>query len=564
MRAGYAINGRYRIIRSLGEGGMANVYLAYDLILEREVAVKLLRLDLSDDKAAIRRFQREANSLIELDDPHIVDIFDVGEDHGMQYLVMEYVKGMDLKRYIEKYKPLAYAKVIEIMEQILSAVKEAHSHGIIHRDLKPQNILLDEAGNVKITDFGIAIALAEETMTKTNTLMGSVHYISPEQARGSMITQQSDIYSLGIILFEMLTGRVPYDGETAVSIALKHYRSQMPAPRSFKQDIPQALENIVLHATAKDCTDRYQNVEEMQADLATCLDEKRAAEQQWRPRTHVEEETKILPNFYDEVAREDKNLTKTIQITPEPKKAVKKTPKRLKIWLLMILSILVVLGALIYTLPKDVSVPDLKGMHKKEAVQLLESQRLSLGKVTYQYDARYDAGCVTFTSPSKGTTVKQRTKIDLILSKGLPKKAFGDYRGRDFSDVKRKLKAQGVTVKQEKQYSDSVASGEIIAQSISPKKKVAFAKTTVTFTVSQGQNFEGMIDLTGYTLSEAKEYARECGLELVVKKASSSKKKATFVIAQEPAVGTPLHEGDVLEITLGRKNENIPYNYEVE
>ena len=176
MRAGYAINGRYRIIRSLGEGGMANVYLAYDLILEREVAVKLLRLDLSDDKAAIRRFQREANSLIELDDPHIVDIFDVGEDHGMQYLVMEYVKGMDLKRYIEKYKPLAYAKVIEIMEQILSAVKEAHSHGIIHRDLKPQNILLDEAGNVKITDFGIAIALAEETMTKTNTLMGSVHY----------------------------------------------------------------------------------------------------------------------------------------------------------------------------------------------------------------------------------------------------------------------------------------------------------------------------------------------------------------------------------------------------
>lgn len=197
MRSGYILGGRYQMIRTLGEGGMANVYLAHDLILKRDVAVKLLRLDLRDDKSAVRRFHREANSLIELDNPHIVEIFDVGEEQGMQYLVMEYVKGTDLKQYIEKNRPLSYEHVIKIMEQILNAVLEAHNHGIIHRDLKPQNILMDEAGNVKITDFGIAVAVAEETMTRTNTLMGSVHYISPEQARGSMITQQSDIYSLG-------------------------------------------------------------------------------------------------------------------------------------------------------------------------------------------------------------------------------------------------------------------------------------------------------------------------------------------------------------------------------
>lgn len=561
MRAGYAINGRYRIISTLGEGGMANVYLAYDLILKREVAVKLLRLDLRDDKAAIRRFQREANSLIELDDPHIVDIFDVDEDHGMQYLVMEYVKGLDLKRYIEKYKPLDYEDIINIMTQILSAVEEAHKHGIIHRDLKPQNILMDEEGNVKITDFGIAIAVAEETMTRTNTLMGSVHYISPEQARGSMITQQSDIYSLGIILFEMLTGRVPYEGETAVSIALKHYRSQMPSPRSFDQKIPQALENIVLHATAKNVNDRYHSAAEMNEDLRTCLSEARRNELPWRPKKVVEEETKILPNFYDEVAKKEQDLTKTIQLTSkaENDKNVKKQPtkKKLKLWVGTVICLIILILIILFTsmIPRDVSMPNLKGMRQKEAIQLLESQKLKVGKISRQYDTEYASDRVTFTSPRSGTTVKQGSKIDIILSKGSPKQIFGDYRGRVYSDVRKKLVEQGVTVKKVERYSTGIASGEIISQSISPKKKVAFEKTTVTFTISKGPNYEGMRDITGYTLSQAKAYAKECGLELVINGSKPSRNKDIYVIAQEPAPGTFLQDDDILEVTLGTKED---------
>ena len=201
MKPGYELNHRYKIIESLGEGGMANVYLAHDLVLDRDVSVKLLRLDLRDDPSTKRRFEREATAATQLNDPHIVGIYDVGEEHGIQYMVMEYVKGTDLKTYIHDHYPIPLPQVIDIMEQVLSAVQTAHANGIIHRDLKPQNILIDENKNIKITDFGIAMAASQNSMTQTNSLLGSVHYLSPEQARGSIATPQSDIYSLGIILF---------------------------------------------------------------------------------------------------------------------------------------------------------------------------------------------------------------------------------------------------------------------------------------------------------------------------------------------------------------------------
>ena len=229
IEIGKKLNGRYKIIGNIGSGGMANVFLAQDLILKRQVAVKVLRFDFQNDQAAIRRFQREALAATELVHPNIVTVYDVGEEDGMQYLVMEYVKGMDLKRYIKSHSPLTYYKVIDIMEQILSAIALAHQHQIIHRDLKPQNILIDEDGVVKITDFGIAIALSETSITQTNSMLGSVHYLSPEQARGGMATRQSDIYALGIILYEMLSGHVPFDGESAVSIALKHFQNDLPS-----------------------------------------------------------------------------------------------------------------------------------------------------------------------------------------------------------------------------------------------------------------------------------------------------------------------------------------------
>ena len=363
MRAGYVLNGRYQVKQRLGEGGMANVYLARDLILHRLVALKLMRLDLRDDAASVRRFQREAISLTKLSHPNIVNIYDVGEDNGIQYLVTEYVEGMDLKKYISENFPIDFVKVIDIMEQILAAVAHAHAHGIIHRDLKPQNILIDRQGHVKITDFGIALATGD-SLTQTTTLMGSVHYLSPEQARGSIVTKQSDIYSLGIILFELLVGHVPFQGETAVSIALKHSQSQMPSVRQFNPKIPQALENVVLHATAKDLIERYQSADEMAADLKTALSPARKHETRWQP-SHLDDETKL--------------------IEPETKKnqaGVRKFPKKIsqkKWWLigsgiLIFIIILIILGVAFQ--PHSVKVPNLQGMTASEATTVLENQHL--------------------------------------------------------------------------------------------------------------------------------------------------------------------------------------------
>lgn len=323
MTPGYTLNGRYRIKRSLGEGGMANVYLAHDLILDRDVSVKLLRLDLRDDPNTKRRFQREAMAATQLNDDHIVGVYDVGEDNGLQYLVMEYVAGTDLKTYINKHFPIPFQQIIDIMEQILSAVQEAHLHGIIHRDLKPQNVLINEQQQVKITDFGIAVAVSQNALTQTNTVMGSVHYLSPEQARGSMATKQSDIYSLGIILYELLTGKVPFEGETAVSIALKHFRDEMPSVREFDPRIPQALENVVLKATAKQPKERYSSAEAMALDLKTSLSASRAKESKFIPQQIDQGETKVLDAKGIEAASK-KESSQEKQPVPAKKKKHKK------------------------------------------------------------------------------------------------------------------------------------------------------------------------------------------------------------------------------------------------
>lgn len=544
MQAGYLLNERYKIIRTLGEGGMATVYLAEDIFLNREVAIKILRLDLRDDSAALRRFHREARALTELSNPHIVNIYDISEKNGLQYLVMEYVPGTNLKEYIESHHPLTYPRVVEIMLQVLSAVKEAHRHGIIHRDLKPQNILIDTEGNIKITDFGIAVAVAEDTMTRTNTLMGSVHYISPEQARGSIITKQSDIYSLGIILFEMLTGHVPYEGETAVAIALKHYQSEMPSVKDYDQQIPQSLENVVLHATAKDLASRYQNVDEMEMDLSNALDQSRLNEPKWHGRQQVEAETMVLPNIKDEASQ-------------SPKKATKKR-RQVLLGGLLLVSLMVIVG-LVYLLmsPKEVTVPDVRGMTVAEAQESLNGEKLALGKIRRHYSSKYYSGQIITTNPEPDTTVKQKSKIDVVLSKGQRKEPFGDYRGQSYQTVAKKLTKKGASVTKTGQYSNKVAKGRIISQSISAHKKVSFNETNVIFTVSAGAKSERLRDLSNYTEKSAQDYANDLGLKLVVNEADSSSLPG-MVIAQQPQAGTKVKAGDTLTVTIA-KNDGSSY-----
>lgn len=559
MKTGYILSGRYKIKNTLGEGGMANVYLAYDLILKREVAVKLLRLDLRDDPGAVRRFKREAISLTELAHPNIVSIYDVGEENGMQYLVMEYVQGMDLKSYIAKNFPFNYEQIISIMEQILSAVAEAHAHDIIHRDLKPQNILIDSNNQVKITDFGIALVTSEYSLTQTNTLMGSVHYLSPEQARGSTVTKQSDIYSLGIILFEMLTGRVPYQGETAVSIALKHFQNEMPSVRDFDEQIPQALENVVLHATAKLLTDRYASVTEMANDLGTALSLARSNEKKWLPEKSNDEETKILTPLREKDLKKDQ---KAAEDTSRNKKEKKKWSRRKK-WLVFGISFLIVIllttvTAIGLMLPRNVEIPDLRGMTEVEAKSTLKDLKLKVGSVKQRYSSKYYYGQIVASRPKEGTSVRQNSKVNIILSKGQEKFKFGDYKGQSYTTVKNKLEAKGVTVLNEKKHSNTAAEGEILGQSISKNRKVIWNDTTVTFTVSSGAKEMILRDLTGYTRKSVQDYADELGLILKVKNdaANSSSSNSSLTVSQYPAAGTSIQSGQILEITLANEAQN--------
>lgn len=562
METGYVLNGRYKIVNVLGEGGMANVYVAYDLILKRSVAVKLLRLDMRDDPTAVRRFQGEAMSLTELTDPHIVMIYDIGEEDGNQYLVMEYVKGMDLKQYIKQEYPFSLTRVLEIMQQILQAVGDAHQHGIIHRDLKPQNILIDQEGNVKITDFGIALAISSSTLTKTNTVMGSVHYISPEQARGSIVTKQADIYSLGIILFEMLTGHVPYRGENAVSIIMKHYKEAMPSVRQEEPNVPQALENVVFHATAKDLRDRYTTVEQMAGDLRTCLSPGRANESKWLPSFENDDETKVLlPPSDSELSDKDQSLADEGFDQDQISKKTKKKWSKKKRWLFVLSFLLVLLvgtGLSYAMIPKDTSVPQLKGMTTSEATESLKDANLKLGKVTKKYNNTYYFGQVIRTRPKAKTEIKEGTLVDVEISKGPKKEKFGDYTGQKYSQVKKELKKRGVTVQSEKVFSQKIPKGEIKSQSISAKKKVVMGETAVTFQVSQGAKSFELRDLLNYTLKSAQDYADEKGLTLNVTRENSDKYDEGIVMQQEPAAGTVLNQGDTISVTIsdGAKEES--------
>ncbi len=278
---GAKINDRYAIIRTIGEGGMANVYLAYDTILDRNVAVKVLRGDLANDDKFVRRFQREALSASSLNHPNIVEMYDVGEDDGQYYIVMEYVEGKTLKQLLKRRGSLTITEVIDIMSQLTDGMAHAHDSYIIHRDIKPQNIMILENGLIKITDFGIAQALNSTQLTQTNSVMGSVHYLPPEQANGKGSTIRSDIYSMGILMYELLSGSVPYRGDNAVEIALKHLKEPLPSIRKKLPELPQSIENIILKATAKNPQNRYKDAREMHQDIITAMDETRVNEKRY-------------------------------------------------------------------------------------------------------------------------------------------------------------------------------------------------------------------------------------------------------------------------------------------
>ena len=563
MNPGYEIGHRYRIIRSLGEGGMANVYLAHDMVLDRDVSVKLLRLDLRDDPSTKRRFHREAMAATQLNDPHIVGIYDVGEDHGLQYMVMQYVKGTDLKAYIKKHYPIPLPQVIDIMEQVLSAVATAHAHGIIHRDLKPQNILIDENKNVKITDFGIAVAVSQDSLTQTNTLMGSVHYLSPEQARGSIATKQSDIYSLGIILFELLTGKVPFEGETAVSIALKHFREEIPSVREQNKEIPQALENVIIKATAKEPAERYSSVNEMAADLKTVLDPQRANEPRLKIQQDDNGETKVLDIKHlkaDDYQPKKSTDSPTVDPSTKPQKWKKYGIVSGTLGMIVLIAV-----CSWWFLIRQVIIPDVEGMTVLKAEQRLHQQNLRIGKITRVNSQAVDKNRIVSTNPDVSHKTRVSTPINLTVSTGVKQLQMADYVGEDYSSVAANLRRKGFQVHQEPVYSDDIDKGQIIRQNHKKGTIVKPAANTIIFRVSAGKEPIKIPNFKNQDISAVQQFANKNNLQLTTQEKKSKTIATNHVINQTPRAGSTLNHGDTLTVSIANsgnqtKTTNIQIN----
>lgn len=550
LEAGKTLNGRYKIQSLIGTGGMAAVYLAKDLILDRLVAIKVLRLDFRQNDDAMRRFRREALSATQLTHPNIVGVYDVGQSQEMNYIVMEYVEGTDLKDYVRQRGALHPIEAVRIMMQIVSAIAAAHQNRIIHRDIKPQNILIDREGNVKITDFGIAVALSDTSLTQTNTLLGSVHYLSPEQARGGMATIQTDIYALGIVLYELLTGRVPFDGESPVSIALKHFQDPLPSVVNPKAMVPQSLENIVLKATAKDPMNRYRSCYEMFQDLKTCLDSTRLYEKKFIP-TSFSGETKVLSPIKTEKIKPIQSNREIQVVEMDEEKPVKKKRKWPWVLLLMISVIGILAFAFLHSSPKEVQVPDVTNLTEAAAKIKLADAKLSVTDIIQVQSDEIESGKVIETNPKAGSTVKEKSKITIKVSSGKEAVTMKDYRDKTYEIARDELKKLGFTVEKKEEYSDNVEAGKVISQSIAPNQKVEGKDTVVTLVISKGEPSIKMTNLKGFTREGAIEYASTNNLNLTIKEEESDATVDT-VINQSIREGSDIKKGTSLTIVLSK------------
>ena len=515
---GQKINDRYQIIKTIGEGGMANVYLAYDTILDRNVAVKVLRGDLATDEKFVRRFQREALSASSLSHPNIVEVYDVGEDNGSYYIVMEYIEGKHLKQLLKKRGNLTLTEVVDVMLQVTDGMSAAHDSYIIHRDIKPQNIMILENGLIKITDFGIAMALNSTQLTQTNSVMGSVHYLPPEQASGKGATIQSDVYSMGILMYELLTGTLPFRGDNAVEIALKHIKEPFPTVRDKVNNLPQSIENIIMRATAKNVKNRYADAKEMHDDLKTALSDSRASEPKFMfkyPEDESDSGKRKKENIEAELIKENEPKTKK---ETEKKEAVKKEET-----------------GEIDIKAKQITERDLK---KKENKLLLIL-------------------AVIFTA-----IVVIVTTLVLLVPKFTKVKSYEvpDVSNLTVLEAEAKLQEMGFEIDEEQKEisSSDIESGRVVKtspQAGSKRKEGAI----ITLYVSSGENGYVVEDLVGQNATEVKAVLeRMYNLYVILKEEDNDKANANEIIRTEPAAGATLTEGDTITLYIPNKIGDYP------
>lgn len=550
---GQKINDRYQITRMIGEGGMANVYLAHDLILDRDVAVKVLRGDLAEDEKFVRRFQREAIAASSLSHPNIVEVYDVGEDNGVYFIVMEYIDGKTLKSLIKKRGHLTLPEVVDIMLQLTSGLACAHDSYIIHRDIKPQNIMILEDGMVKITDFGIAMALNSNELTQTNSVMGSVHYLPPEQANGNGATIKSDIYSLGILMYELLTGTLPFKGDNAVEIAIKQMKESIPSLTKMDLGIPQSIENIVLKACAKNPKNRYDNVLQMREDLKVALNEehKNDARIVYEYPEQELEETKTVPNLKEMKKQKEKE-----------DKEDKKINKGLKIFGI-IAGIFVVIGiiafAIIFYQNKEVKIPDVSDMTVAQAEKALMDSGFEVKtKTKEEFDDKIEEGKVIGTEPQGNRMAKKGTEITLIISKGTDLITLEDYVGQTATAVQKSLESKGLVVSIEtKKVSDMESAKEGIVIEQEPAKGEKLEKGDI-LTLYIAEIYTVYPDFTKMTVADAQEFCDQHGINLTLTYEETNSVEEGTIIKQNRTAGVEVFTGANLTLTVAKKPKATP------
>ncbi|HCW36488.1 MAG TPA: Stk1 family PASTA domain-containing Ser/Thr kinase [Staphylococcus sp.] len=560
---GRIIAGRYEFVKYLGGGGMSNVYLAKDKILNRDVAVKVINIPPYEKEKAVERFEREVQNTTILSHSNVVNVLDVEEDDNCYYLVMEYIEGPTLKEYLCKEGKLSADEAVEMTLQILKGIAHAHHHRIIHRDIKPQNILMTKNGTLKILDFGIARALSETALTETNHVMGSVQYLSPEQAKGQSTDESSDIYSIGIVLYELLTGHPPFNGETPVSVAIKHIQEELPSIRKERPSIPQSIENVIMKATRKEKSLRYRDTNEMYYDLLTALDDERKDE---LPRYESDSDTKTMPVIK---ADEEESDTKTVPIATTQQNAnaqqqnmeTNKPKRKRNKWLIVFVPILLLcmlVGAIGFALtaPKYVDVPNLLGKSRGEALALIDEKGLSKGKITEAYSNSFKEGEVMKVTPKVGSKVKEMTKVDLVISQGVKTFTVEDYVGKSADKTKKQLEKQGFESVRIKEQYDKAANGTVINQNIEPGSKVVPKDTMIILTKSIGVKQEYVKDYTGEEISKATSELEALGFKVEQSEVESDEPADTIVKQSFKDGQLPVESTIYFDVSKGKDKDS--------
>ena len=557
---GSVIGNRYKIIEKIGNGGMATVYKALDQILNRYVAVKVLRDEFTTDEEFIKRFNAEAQSAARLTHPNIVSVYDVGQEYNVYYIVMELIQGKTLKEIIDEDGSLSWKWSVNIATQIASALEMAHRNHIVHRDIKPHNIMITEEGVAKVTDFGIAKAVSNSTITAFGTTLGSVHYFSPEHARGGYTDAKSDLYSLGVVMYEMVTGKVPFDADTPVSVALKHMQEEPVEPIKVKRDIPFAVNQIIMKALKKDPNERYQNATEIIRDLNMAL--KRPEGGFIESRDYENSYTQRIPtmdsisNKQPEKDEEEEYYTETFFSThPKVKMAIIIGAILLALTAIAAVPIITINIINSSTKAQDVQIPNVVGLTAEEAKQRVESSKL-VYKQEEAYSVDVEAGLVISQNPKYGNySVKEGTEITVVVSKGIETVDMPKVVGKQFSDVDVELKELGLQIEKIEEYSDEVEAGVVISQEDEQNKKVAKG-STVKIHVSKGIEKVTVPSVEGKPSEEAMQTLEDLGLTVVTVTEENNSKENDIVLKQSIEAGESIEKGSSIKLTINKIEES--------